>query len=94
MDKLRERSRRRFRSTTRQAGKAGEHGVSFLEPHIGDLAAVPGVQRNAARLKFPGSSIKRGTISRASAGPTKSSSAAAARASSGCRGSRARRRRP
>jgi hypothetical protein len=42
-DELGQRSRRRVRAPTRQAGQAGEHGVRFLEPDILELAAVAGV---------------------------------------------------
>ena len=43
MDELGQCTRRGLRSSTRQAGEAREHGLSLLEPDVGNVTAVPRV---------------------------------------------------
>jgi hypothetical protein len=82
-----------LRPSTGKAGEASEHGVSLLEPDVGKVAAVAGVQRSAARLNLPGSSTSSRASSSASGRLTKSSSVAAASAIVALPQSSARRRR-
>jgi hypothetical protein len=85
---------RGLRSPTRQPREAGEHGLCFLEPDVGHLAAVAAVPAERGPPEFAGLVDEEKNQLEGVRQATKSSSVAAASAIVGFPESRARRRRP